>query len=97
MSKHTKPVESKELETARKAFELPVVETKEIEYSVDPCPMPKPEDYVDGIFTRISDGEDYALCIHAENGHGRTHTAKNSVHMWQGTAESFNAAFTHKR
>jgi len=96
MSKHSAKTE--EHPSARKAFEIPVVEVKkDEEYSIDPCPMPNPEDYVDGIFTRISDGEDYALCIHAENGHGRTHTAKNSVHMWQGTAESFNASFTHKR
>lgn len=62
----------------------------------DPCPYIPDEKFVNGLWTRNSDGEDYALCIHKPDGYGQTHTARNSVHQWQGVASDFNAAFQKK-
>lgn len=62
----------------------------------DPCPFIPDERFTDGIWVRTSDGEEYALCIHAKDGYEQTHTARNSVHQWQGKVADFNANFTRK-
>lgn len=61
-----------------------------------PGDAPKDEDYTDGVFTRTSDGEDYALAIHEPDTYGKTHSAKNSRHFWQGTKEEFKKEFEKK-
>lgn len=62
----------------------------------DPCPYITDDRFTDGIWNRVSDGEDYALCIHDADGYGNTHTARNSEHQWQGRAADFNTAFNRK-
>lgn len=38
-------------------------------------------------------GEQFALAIHDEDLYGKTHSLKNSLHFWQGTAEEFRTNF----
>jgi hypothetical protein len=38
-------------------------------------------------------GEQFALAIHEPDLYGKTHSLKNSIHFWQGTAEDFRNAF----
>jgi hypothetical protein len=79
------------------ASPIPLVEKVEAsETGSDPCPYIPDDRFVNGIWIRESDGEEYALCIHKEDGYGQTHTARNTVHQWQGRAEQFNAAFQRK-
>ncbi len=80
-----------------KASPIPQVDKAPVaETGSDPCPYITDDRFTDGVFIRHSDGEQYALCIHDSDGYGQTHTARNSVHQWQGKAEQFNAAFTKK-
>ncbi len=80
-----------------KASPIPQVEKTPIATEgSDPCPYIPDERFTDGIWNRVSDGEDYALCIHEKDGYEQTHTARNSEHQWQGRAADFNAAFTKK-
>jgi len=66
------------------------------ETGADPCPYIADDKFVNGIWVRNSDGEEYALCIHPPDGYNQTHTARNSVHQWQGRAEQFHADFQRK-
>jgi hypothetical protein len=56
---------------------------------------PKDEDY-SGSYTKIDDGEEYALAVVADAAMNRTHFAKNSVHSWNGTKEEFRTQFDVK-
>jgi hypothetical protein len=79
------------------ASPIPQVEKKPVaESGSDPSPYIPDDRFVNGVWVRESDGEEYALCIHAPDGYGQTHTARNSVHQWQGGAAAFNAAFQRK-
>jgi len=49
--------------------------------------------FTDGLYKLRKTGEPFALCKHAPNSYERTHSAKNSVHFWQGTEDEFNLAF----
>jgi hypothetical protein len=53
---------------------------------------PKLEDY-EGKYTRISDGEVYALAVVEADPLGRTHKAINTLHFWEGTKSQFEKAF----
>lgn len=79
------------------ASPIPQVEkTPVAETGSDPSPYIPDDRFVNGVWIRQSDGEEYALCIHEPDGYGQTHTARNSVHQWQGGAAAFNAAFQRK-
>lgn len=79
------------------ASPIPQVEPSPVaETGSDPCPYIPDDRFTNGVWTRNSDGEDYALCIHKPDGYGNTHSARNSVHQWQGVAADFNAAFQKK-
>lgn len=74
---------------------IPTVEVEKAKDSgLDPCPVPSDDKFTDGIY--YLDGVPFALCVHENDGYGRTHTLKNSASLWEGTAEQFNATFTHK-
>lgn len=80
-----------------KASPIPLVAVKEEEsFGSDGAPYIPDERFTDGIWTRRSDGEDYALCIHEPYTYGQTHMARNSQHQWEGVSEQFHAEFTKK-
>lgn len=100
MAKDT-PTQSKEPEVAQprsplppiKESPIPVVESANAaETGHDDCKLPEDGDFTHGLYEMNS--EKYALCIHAPDGYGNTHTLKNTLHTWQGTKEQFNASFT---
>lgn len=49
--------------------------------------------FTGGTYNKRSTGQPFALCVHAEDQYGNTHSLKNSVHFWQGTAAQFAADF----
>lgn len=74
------------------ASTIPVIDViPEAELGIDEGALPKDEDFTDGIFTM--EGEKYALCIHKPDVYGRTHTLKNTRHLWQGKEAQFNSHF----
>jgi len=77
---------------ADKAPLIPVVEAP------PPPLLAKIEDitddkFVHGTFIHRKMQKPFALYKHAPDGYERTHTAKNSVHTWEGTEDEFNLAF----
>ena len=77
---------------------VPLVEAAPVaaDDGTDPTPYIPDERFTDGLWTRNSDGEVYALCIHKPDGYQQTHTARNSIHQWQGVAADFFANFQRK-
>ena len=74
---------------------IPVVIPRTPETIINPS-QPLDECYLDGIFICNSGGakgEEFALCIAAEDGYGKTHFCKNSVHFWSGTETEFKLQF----
>lgn len=74
---------------------LPVVARKDSVINSEPG-QPLDHEYTDGIFvkrTGAAAGEPFALCIHAANDFGITHTAKNTAHTWSGTEAEFRQEF----
>lgn len=49
-----------------------------------------------GTYTKVDDGEDYALAVVDNDPMGRTHHALNSLHYWAGTKDQFRAQFDVK-
>ncbi len=79
------------------ASTIPLVQANPVsDYGADACPYIPDDKFVDGIWTRKSDGEQYALCIHPPTGYGNTHMCRNTVHQWEGVEAQFNAEFTRK-
>ncbi len=60
---------------------------------------PREEEY-SGLFVHIHDdpmkGEEFALAVVSDDPRGRTHFARNSIHMWNGTEEEFKLQFEKK-
>lgn len=77
------------------ASNIPVVEASEVDTGIDAVTVPPDEDFTEGTYYLGS--EPYALAIHAKDGYGNTHTLKNTLHLWQGNEEAFNATFSHKK
>ena len=74
---------------------LPVIDFVAPPAILDPRAMPpRDEDHDKGAFTRLSDGELYALAIHEKDTYGRTHSLKNTLHFWQGSEPEFRMQFT---
>lgn len=95
--KASAPDATAEAKSGGKATPIPLVaKNPEAENGSDPCPYIPDEKFTSGVWIRASDGEEYALCIHPADGYGQTHTARNTVHQWQGRAVDFNSAFTKK-
>ncbi len=69
---------------------IPVGRTTESRIPDEPV---YPDSAFSGLYFCEKDGEHYALCIHEPDGYQRTHTAKNTVHFWQGTKTEFRALF----
>jgi hypothetical protein len=55
-----------------------------------------PDSEFSGAYTKISDGEDYALAVVENDPLERSHKAKNSVHTWEGTKSEFRDQFDVK-
>ncbi len=93
--KASKPSETPEAKSGGKAIAIPKVEPKPIPDEVSP-ELPKDEDYTHGLFVKLTGqdaGEQFAVAVHPEDSYGRTHTAKNSLHFWQGNAAQFREHF----
>jgi len=71
---------------------LPVVQAPDAIEVINPA-QPLDHEYTHGLFVHRASGEKYALCIHEPNTYEKTHTAKNTLHTWQGNDEEFRLAF----
>lgn len=82
-----------------KASPIPQVPKKELESVIREDAAPSDDFYTDGSFVMRKGahvGEEFALCIHAPDTYGNTHSLKNSEHFWQGKEEEFRVAFEKK-
>lgn len=75
---------------------LPIVEEKKVIKSKESHNPPTDDDFAGGIFKKIEgdfSGESFALAIHEQDCYGRTHSLKNTLHFWQGSALEFKTQF----
>lgn len=89
----TKPVTTKPLPPPAES-PLPVAESLARVADSDPA-QPFDHEFTDGRFLKRTGtpGEEYALCVHPPNAYGLTHSAKNTLHFWQGTEDQFRLEF----
>lgn len=74
-----------------KASNIPVVEEKPADSEI--VKGVADEDFKDGQFVDRETNEKFALCIHAADDYGRTHSLKNSLHFYQCTEAEFRLKF----
>lgn len=83
-----------------KASPIPQVEAVPEVSNVSNGGAPADEDYTDGVFVMNAKAtwpnEEFALCIHEPDTYGKTHSAKNSLHFWQGNEAEFDSMFKKK-